>query len=193
MKTNIILSGCMIFALLITGCADKDKNKVTKVILKSIAVTPETVTLNQTGFTAQLTAVTNPEGADVNLEWHSENPLVASVSGDGLITAKKGGNTVIKVTGGGVETLVPVLVAVLVDFTVTPELASVELNAAQQLYVVTEPPEMVNSVTINYESDNMSVAMVSSSGLVTGVGVGETFITVSIGDISKTVQVTVTN
>ncbi|WP_373058218.1 Ig-like domain-containing protein [Gemmatimonas sp.] len=54
--------------------------------------------------------------------WTSENPLVASVSASGLITAHKAGRTAIVATAGSVSQRLPVLVAasVLSSLTLTP-------------------------------------------------------------------------
>ena len=196
MKSRFVLIGLigiLGLALGFAGCDDKDNNKAARVGLESIAITPASIRLEAKGLTEQLSAVVEPAGADVVLEWRSENPMIASVSGEGLVTAKRGGSTVVKVKAGGVETSTPVFVAVLEEFTVSPEEMSVELNSAQQLYVVTDPPEMFDEVNIEYKSDNTFVAVVSASGMVTGVGFGEAVITVSIEDFSKEITVIVEN
>jgi len=51
------------------------------------------------GTTAQLTATIKPEGAtNQNISWKSDNTTVATVSGTGLVTAKKAGSAKITVT-----------------------------------------------------------------------------------------------
>jgi hypothetical protein len=176
-------------ALVLAACKDNEQ-KVTRPNLISIVVTPETVRIDEKGFTQQLTATTTPSGADEILEWSSENPLIATVTGDGLVTANRGGKTNIKVSGGGVETIVPVLIAVFENFILTPTSAMLELNQTLQISVEFIPSE-ITGFALDYESDNTSVATVSNTGLVTAIGGGNATITASRATVSQTVEITV--
>ncbi|MFN2396354.1 MAG: S8 family serine peptidase, partial [Bacteroidales bacterium] len=77
---------------------------------------------------------------------------------------------------------------------VSPTTASLEVNETVQL-VATVSPEDATNKDVTWSSDNTSVATVSSTGIVTGVGEGTTTITVTTddGDYTATSSVTVTD
>lgn len=56
----------------------------------SVAVSPSTVNL-KVGETQKLTVTVTPANANQSVRWNSDNPLVASVSSDGVVTAKSAG------------------------------------------------------------------------------------------------------
>jgi hypothetical protein len=107
MKQFIKVAGIAI-ALLLAGC-DKD-NESDKVALKSITVTPSSVTL-AVNATEQLNAEPVPTNAsDVKFVWSSADPSVATVSETGLVTGKGAGNTTVMVKSGNIEKTVQVTV-----------------------------------------------------------------------------------
>lgn len=63
---------------------------------ETLSLTPELVSLKK-GATYQYTYTST---YDVPLEWTSSNPEVASVDTNGMVTAKKGGNTIITLSNG---------------------------------------------------------------------------------------------
>ena len=183
---------CLLATLIFAGC-DKDVNKVAKVNLESITVAPSSVSL-LVGATQQLTADIVPAGADVALEWQADNPTVASVTGEGLVTAKKQGNTLIWARGGGVETSVPVEVSEipipLQDFTVEPETMTLKTGESTTI-IVHLVPENANTYTLAFESSNAAVATVSETGTITATGFGNAVITATSAGIVRTVSVDV--
>ena len=67
-------------------------------LVTSVSVSPTSVTLEE-GQTRQLTVTVNPETADNrNVTWSSSNSNIASVSSNGLVTAKQAGSANITVT-----------------------------------------------------------------------------------------------
>lgn len=77
----------------------------------------------------------------------------------------------------------------LTGVTVAPTKVNLELNATYQLSAVKEPVNAVGS--LNWESNNTSVATVDSTGKVTAKAQGTAIITVSCGDKKATCTVTV--
>ena len=77
----------------------------------------------------------------------------------------------------------------LTGVTVAPKKVNLELNATYQLSAVKEPVNAVGS--LNWESNNTSVATVDSNGKVTAKAQGTAIITVSCGDKKATCTVTV--
>ena len=77
----------------------------------------------------------------------------------------------------------------LTGVTVAPTKVNLELNATYQLSAVKEPVNAVGS--LNWESNNTSVATVDSTGKVTAKAKGTAIITVSCGDKKATCTVTV--
>ena len=72
------------------------------VAVESVAVTPNSVTLNP-GKTQQLTATITPDGAEATVTWKSNNEEVATVSDTGLVTAVAVGDATITATADGKE------------------------------------------------------------------------------------------
>ncbi|MCM1093647.1 MAG: Ig-like domain-containing protein [Lachnospiraceae bacterium] len=83
------------------------------VLISSITIDPSTVTGN-IGETYQLTATITPKNAsDTTLAWSSDNPKVASVDSEGLISLHTKGNAIIKVSatdGSGISGICAVVV-----------------------------------------------------------------------------------
>jgi hypothetical protein len=188
MKSKYILLRCLMLAFVFAGCDDEQKYAA-RFSLKSITVTPATVTLTE-GFTQQLTATTDPAGNDAVLEWQSENPTIATVSGEGLVTALRGGTTVIKVMAGGAVASVSVTVDAVQDIVLTPASALLEIGGTQQLVAVTVP-EAVPGIVLGYESSDASVVTVSNTGLLTAVAPGNATITVQAGRTSRQMTIKV--
>jgi uncharacterized protein YjdB len=195
-STNLFLLVSLALVLIFTGCNKDEVEKDKKIPLESIAVTPLSVSLTVNN-TMPLTATPDPEDAsDVSFEWSSENPLVATVSATGLVTAKKAGSTTVKVQSGSVEASVPVTVQnepiALTDITIEPagDNVNLQMGDKQQLTVALVPADATD-VTVTYTSDTESVATVSLTGEITAVNVGTAIITVQAGSITKTLTVTV--
>ncbi len=187
MKSKCILLGCLAL-LILAGCDDEQKHAA-RASLESITVTPATVPLTE-GFTQQLVATTVPAGSEAILEWQSEDPTIASVSGEGLVTAHRGGATIIKVMAGGAVASVSVSVDAVEDIVLTPASALLEIGSTQQLVAVTVP-EVVPGIVLGYESSDAGIATVSNTGLITGIAPGDATITVQGGRTSRQMTVKV--
>src|SRR5215208_193898 len=69
-------------------------------VVKSIAVTPSSATVNK-GATTQLIATASPPGSATTFTWGSSNDAVATVSSTGLVTAVATGSATISASAGG--------------------------------------------------------------------------------------------
>ena len=130
----------------------------------------------------------------------SANVNIAKVSVGGLITAKAAGEVWITVTCvGGLSAKVKVIVVaaphVPVPHTVTidPLLGSLKIGATIKLNIVAKDINgLLCDCTPVYSSDNLAIATVSASGLVTAKAAGEVWINVlCAGGVSAKVKVIV--
>src|SRR5213082_1098510 len=165
----------------------------------SVTVTPTAPTV-QVGQTVQLTAAPkdsngNPLSGRV-ITWSTDNPSVATVDGNGVVTAVAAGAATITATSEGQSGTASVTVSSIpvASVTVSPSPASVQQGATVQL---TATPKDANGTPLNgrvvtWSSNNTAVARVNGSGLVTGVGAGTATITATSEGQSGTSDVTVT-
>ena len=151
--------------------------------------------------TQRLTATVMPSDAENKIvSWESSRVSVATVSTDGLVTAKSKGKCVItcKATdGSGVKAecqvnVNPILVAgILLD----NSSLYLKKNESWQL-TATVLPESADNKTVTWESSNTSVATDINNGLVTAKAIGTCTITCSATDgsgVTAECKVTVTS
>ena len=164
-----------------------------------ITVLPAAVTLMAVGETAQLTASVSDNNdvpiADVEVEWSSDDPAVATVNDEGLVTALANGATLITATSGTATASATVTVMQTAGrITVLP--AAVTLMAvgetAQLTASVSDNNDVpITDVEVEWSSDDPAVATVDDEGLVTAAANGTTLITASAGSATATATVTV--
>lgn len=158
-----------------------------------VTLSPKTELSLSIGDTKQFTANVRPSTAtDKTVSWDSSDTSVGTVDEDGLFTAVGEGTTYLTVytNAGSASDEVEINVnPALTDLQVTPTSISIGVNETKQIQAAKIPSTVTTPVA--YESDNIDIASVSSSGLVTGNDVGATHITVSCGSFSKTIPVTV--
>ncbi len=114
---------------------------------------------------------------DVNVEWTSSDPNVATVK-DGVVAAVGVGYSSIRATVGKdyAECQVYVIGAKGETLSITPSIVSLKKGETHQ-YVYTSTYD----VPLTWTSSNPDVATVSEAGLVTALSAGNTFITLSNG------------
>lgn len=180
--------------------------------LKSLSISPGSVTLTGVGQTTQFTALgqsvmgnAEPTTSNVtnSVTWSSSNTGVAVINSTGLATAVGSGTTEIDATSNGVSasssltvslpssgsgsgspslTVSPTTVTETFDGETTQFIAMGSLNGAT-------PQNVSNQVT--WVSSNTQVATINSNGLATALGSGTTTITSYYAGISATATVTV--
>ncbi len=171
--------------------------------IKTVAV--ESVSLDKTeavlkeNETVKLNATVLPENADnKNVHFTSDNDAVATVDDNGLVTALSSGETVITViTEDGKKTAkckitVEKEIIQLKTITITNAPAELEKGAQVQLGIKYIPDNTTQSKSVEWKTSDASVAVVSSTGLVTAKKTGTVTITaVSKADSSIQSKVTI--
>lgn len=165
--------------------------KVTGVSFNKEAVSLE---LNKT---YQLYATIVPETAtNKAVTWSSRNAGIATVSKDGLVTAKSQGNTVItvKTLDGGYTTscLVSVNKVPVAGITLNKTNLNLEIGKPVMLIPAITPDNATNKAVI-WSSNNSSIASVDKFGIVTGKLAGTAKITAATvdGNYKATCDITV--
>jgi len=152
----------------------------------TVEVNPGAVSLF-TGQTAQLTAIALDANGDTldltgrTVTWKSNKNGVASVNGTGLVTAGSVGAAVITATVDGSPGFASVTVqqVPVASVNVTPSLDTLVLGQAVQLTAQTldSVGNPLAGRTVVWDTDNSSVAIVSSTGRVVSQGIGTANIT----------------
>ena len=171
--------------------------------IKTVAV--ESVSLDKTEAvlkekeTVKLNATVLPENADnKNVHFTSDNDAVATVDDNGLVTALSSGEAIITViTEDGKKTAqckitVEKEIIQLKTITITNAPAELEKGAQVQLGIKYIPDNTTQSKSVEWKTSDASVAVVSSTGLVTAKKTGTVTITaVSKADSSIQSKVTI--
>ena len=152
----------------------------------SIIINPSSVSLDQIGATAQLTARTIPSGNPIT--WASSNPNIATVDQTGLVTSVGYGNTTIVASSGNVAASCSILVAEL-------ELLSISAIYTQSspVYDTDTLARLTSDVVVTAHWDNGTDTIIPSTEytLSGSLTVGQSVITVSYGGKTDTFTVTV--
>ena len=183
---------------------DGGKTASCKVTVKAKAVNVTEVTLDKTeltlteGETETLTATVRPDNADNRkVTWSSDKTDVATVDGDGRVTAVKAGEAVVTVTtedGGKTASCKVTVKAKAVNVTeVTLDKTELTLTEGEtETLTATVRPDNADNRKVTWSSDKTDVATVDGAGRVTAVKAGEAVITVTTEDGGKTATCKVT-
>lgn len=122
---------------------------------------------------------TTPKNAEKELTWTSSKPGVATVSGNGLVTPKKVGKTVITVTtANGLSAKITVKVVNAKSIKIKEgKRRKLTIYKKMTLHTKVSPSKVKPRLT--WTSSNKKVATVSKKGVVKGVGLGTATITVT--------------
>ena len=180
------------------------KSGTCAVTVKAKAVNVTEVTLDKTeltlteGETETLTATVKPDNADNRkVKWSSDKTDVATVGGDGRVTAVKAGEAVVTVTtedGGKTATCRVTVKAKAVNVTeVTLDKTELTLTeGGTETLKATVKPDNADNRKVTWSSDKTDVATVDGAGKVTAVKAGEAVVTVTTEDGGKTATCKVT-
>lgn len=167
------------------------------------------ITLNKTtasvvkGKTVALTATVTPDTAtDKTIKWTTSNKNVATVSTDGVVTAKAAGTAIITATAAddsGVKATCKITVTnpvvKVTKVTLNKTTASVVKGKTLTLTATVTPTNATNK-NVTWKSSNTKIATVDGNGKVTAVAAGTATITCTAADGSRksaTCKITVTN
>ncbi|MEP6732978.1 MAG: DNA/RNA non-specific endonuclease [bacterium] len=173
-------------------CNDDDSSNPPPPI-DHITVSPSTASI-LVGATQQFTAtafdVSNQPITGINFTWTSSNSASATVDASGLATGVAAGNTNIVATSGSVSGSGALQVdAAVVDHIVVAPSDVIVTNGSTQQFTATAFDAANNpipSAVFVWASSNTAVATVNSTGLATGVGVGDANITATSGAATGT-------
>ncbi len=153
-----------------------------------------------TGNTTTLTVTPTPSDAVSTVTWSSSNTSIATVSSSGLVTAISAGSVTITATSTVATNVsatfkITITNPASVNLTgVSAEAVTASVGGTAQISPTPAPSNAYPIPTYTYASADESIATVDSSGIVTGVAVGSTTITVTAtqDSIVKTCSVAIT-
>ena len=181
------------------GVSGSAKVTVTPAAVASVVVAPQTVSV-AAGETDRLTATARDARGNAlpgrAITWQSGNTAVASVSKDGVVTARAVGTVAISAVceerrGTAEVTVTPVPVA---DVRVAPAEVPLPVGDTAQLRATLTDPHggTLTGRTVTWKSSDTTVAAVSAGGLVTAVGPGAVKISATSESRSASATVLVT-
>ena len=191
-------------AVITVTTEDGGKTATCKVTVRAKVVNVTDVSLDRTdltlteGETETLTATVKPDNADNRkVTWSSDKTDVATVGGDGKVTAVKAGETVVTVTtedGGKTATCKVTVKAKAVSVTeVTLDKTELTLTEGEtETLTATVRPDNADNRKVTWSSDKTDVATVGGAGKVTAVKAGVAVVTVTTEDGGKTATCKVT-
>ncbi len=168
--------------------------------VESVAVTPQTLQLVAGTSGALVAEATDGAGnvlRDRRLVWASANPAVATVSGNGLVTAVSAGTVQIAATSEGKSGIATVIVAPVPPRVVTVRIApeNVDVYVAGATDLVATPYDSKGAAiagrTVVWTTNNATVASISQTGHVTGLLPGSAVITAVIDGVAGNANVAV--
>ena len=177
---------CIITCSAVDGYGTKTTCEVTvKQQVTEIALSETTASL-WVGDTKTITATATPTTAsNTSVEWYSSDDNVASVSSDGVITAKGKGTCTITCTaadGYGTKSTCEVTVKQQVtEITLSETNASLWVGETKTITTTTTPTTASNT-SVEWSSSDDNVATVSSDGVITAIGEGTCTITCTASD-----------
>ena len=165
--------------------------KASTVSVTGVSINPSSLTL-QVGKTATLSVEVAPSNAsNKSVTWSSGNTSVASVSSDGVVTAKKVGTTTITVKtadGGKTATCSVTVQSATVAVTgVNVSQTQLTLNEGESFKLgASVTPTNATNQSVSWSSSNTAVATVSSDGTVTAKVAGSARIIATSSDGGRT-------
>jgi len=166
--------------------AHKITAPLTSAPVASVVVAPSTATVG-VGGTAPFTAMPEDDGGNVlkglAVEWSSDKTSVATVDGNGVVSAVAPGTAHVTATSGGMSGTSNVTVSSVpvASVAVSPTSASLDVGATRGLSATAKDAggNTLAGRVFSWASDNPASAAVSRGGLVTGVAAGSANITVT--------------
>ena len=136
------------------------------------------------GVKKKLNATITPEDATIKtITWTSSNTKVATVSADGIVTAKGTGTSVItaKTYNGKTAKCTITVIRPVTEIALSETKASLWVGKTKTL-TATVTPTTASNTAVNWSSSDDKVAIVSSKGVITAKGKGTCTITCTAAD-----------
>lgn len=160
----------------------------------SVSVSPKTRTV-EAGTTFRVAETVSPSNATIKtVKWSSSDEKVATVDSNGMVTAVAGGKCrIICTTDNGALTDYCELTVTQKVSGVTLETNTISIYKTQNYTLkASVVPATATNKTVTWSTNNKDVAVVSSTGVVTGVSKGTAVITVTTADGGYKAQCSVT-
>jgi uncharacterized protein YjdB len=199
-----IVCSTLAICLVVSGCGGSHKNTQnssggTKTLSSITVFGANAVHSIQAGATLQLTAKGNySDGtiADITSQvtWSSSNSAVGTLSTAGMLTSYKPGSVIATATQSGVSGTLIVTVNGLSKITVSAPNPSISSGATEQLTatgVYSDGSTQPFTSQVAWQSSDSTIAVISSSGVVTGLKAGNVTVTATYNSLSGTAGVTV--
>lgn len=146
--------------------------------------------------TLTLSAIINPSDTteDTTVTWESDDPTIATVDKNGVVTGKSAGTVTItgtlkngmKITSTITVTIIPV------DSIAFEEKEMTALKGKEiPLNVIINPTNATEVETITWESSDTSIVTVDENGRIKGLKAGTATITAKMGNLSCSIDITV--
>lgn len=169
---------------------------VTITPVASVSVSPDSAFLSA-GDTVRLVATARDSANGVLLgrpaTWISSDPIKATVSGSGLVTAIDSGAVSIRAVIEGLEDTISATITLAASVTIVPGNVSVMTDSTQQLLAVVQRAngDTLFGYPVFWTSDDKAVALVGQDGVVLGVSAGTAHISATSDRITGQALVTV--
>jgi hypothetical protein len=137
---------------------------------------------------------TSTQNITDQVSWSSGNNDIVRVSSSGLLTALSAGTTSISASFGGLSEQVMLTVRALDKLSLSPGSLILALNSSKAVQVsgiYTDNSVRSLDAQISWASENVGIASVSDSGIVTAHAAGSTEISAEVSGIRRTLPVTV--
>lgn len=158
------------------------------VIVESIEIDKTELNLH-TGETAQLTAEVKPEEAhNKQIFWSSSDEEVATVSEEGLVSAIKAGETVIRAYQGEISAECK-LTVIATEITLSE--SHLEMEVEDEVTLTATVSNATEGATTTWSSSDQAIATVDAEGKVTAVAAGHATITATCDDATAECEVIV--
>lgn len=184
--TNRICSFLVfVFAFVLVACT---KTEVPKEEVK-LSLNKSSISL-QKGKTERLVASVTP--ADIKLVWSSNNTAVATVDGDGKVTAVAQGSATIEVKADNkIKTCNVTVIGIPVSqVSLNKTTLTLKIGTPEQL-IATVNPENADEQNVVWASSNKTVATVDDSGNITALSMGTSNISATVSGKSDICVLTV--
>jgi uncharacterized protein YjdB len=182
----------------VTTCG-RDTTEPVQGSVESIVVSPAVSTVSvgaSVALEAEVLDVTGIALSDRPVHWASENTEIATVSANGMVTARKVGTVQVAASTGGRSGVAQITVTTIpvASILVTPGNKSLLVEESFQLTAQARDAggNVLTGRPIAWSSNNEGVATVSASGLVTALSPGGAIITATSEGRSSPASITVT-
>lgn len=162
-------------------------------LIHSITLDKSELTLDRDA-TGQLAVSYDPPDTteDKTVTWSSSNPDIATVDETGKVTAVHIGTATITAQVGTHTTTCNITVVALIhNISLDKTEFTLDRNTSDFLTVSYDPPDTTEDKTVTWSSSDPDVAVVDSTGKVTGVKIGSAAITAKVGTHTASCSITV--